>query len=144
MLARVVLLISFPVEMTNWVKPSAFYEGQWYKLADGISGATTLGAVKEGEMQAFDLMHHLLGTNSGSLGETSALLLTIGGLWLIQQRVFTWHVPVASLLGCLLPGTLLWCFAPESTALPLAQLTSGGLLLGAFFRFFAEVWGKVS
>ena len=133
MLARVVLLISFPVEMTQWVKPSAFYEGQWYKMADGISGATTLGAVKEGEMQVFDLMHHLLGINSGSMGETWALLLTLGGLWLIQQRVLTWHVPVAALVGCLLPGTLLWCFAPGSTPLPLAQLTSGGLLLGAFF-----------
>ncbi len=133
MLARVVLLISFPVEMTQWIKPSAFYEGQWYKVADGISGATTLGAIKEGETMAFDLLHHLLGASSGSLGETSALLLILGGLWLIQQNVFTWHVPVASLLGCLLPGTLLWCFAPESTPLPLAQLTSGGLLLGAFF-----------
>lgn len=94
-------------------------------------GATTLGAVKEGEMQVFNLMHHLLGINSGSMGETSALLLTLGGLWLIQQRV-SWHVPVAALVGCLLPGTLLWCFAPGSTPLPLAQLTSGGLLLGAF------------
>lgn len=70
MLARVVLLISFPVEMNPMGQAQRFPMGaKWYKMADGISVATTLGAVKEGEMQVFDLMHHLLGINSGSMGD---------------------------------------------------------------------------
>lgn len=95
MLARVVLLIAFPVEMTHWISPSDLFTGHWYGLnIDGISGATTLGLHKEGKEQ-FDLMAHLTGLSSGSLGETASILLVLGGLWLMQQQVFTWHVPVA-------------------------------------------------
>ena len=133
MLARVVLLIAFPVEMTHWTQPSDFMAGNWYGLnIDGLSGATTLGLHKEGKEQ-FDLLAHLSGMSAGSLGETAALLLTLGGLWLMQQRVFTWHVPIATLACCLIPGCLLWWFDPSAIVQPMAQLTSGGLLLGAFF-----------
>ena len=133
MLARVVLLIAFPVEMTHWTQPSDFMAGNWYGLnIDGLSGATTLGLHKEGKEQ-FDLLAHLSGMSAGSLGETAALLLTLGGLWLMQQRVFTWHVPIATLASCLIPGCLLWWFDPSAIVQPMAQLTSGGLLLGAFF-----------
>lgn len=133
MLARVVLLIAFPVEMTHWISPSDLFAGHWYGLnIDGISGATTLGLHKEGQEQ-FDLMAHLTGLSSGSLGETASILLVLGGLWLMQQQVFTWHVPVATLVCCLLPGSLLWWFDASAIPNPLAQLTSGGLLLGAFF-----------
>lgn len=134
MLARVVLLISFPVEMTKWINPSAFYDGVWYKMGvDGVSGATTLGLSKEGTESSFHWLAHVLGTSTGSLGETSAILMLAGGLWLIQQQVFTWHVPVATLAGCLLPGTAMWFADPAAVPEPLAQLTSGGLLMCAFF-----------
>lgn len=134
MLARVVLLIAFPVEMTHWIEPSAFYDGHFYKMSiDGISGATTLGGFKESHQLHFDWLGHLFGNSKGSLGETSAVLLILGGLWLMQQKVFTWHTPVATLAGCLIPGTLHWLLAPASIGSPLTQLTSGGLLLGAFF-----------
>ena len=134
MLARVVLLISFPVEMTKWITPSAFYDGVWYKMGvDGVSGATTLGLTKEGAESHFHWLSHVLGTSTGSLGETSAMLMLLGGIWLIHQQVFTWHVPVATLLGCLLPGTAMWFADPVAVPEPLAQLTSGGLLMCAFF-----------
>lgn len=134
MLARVVLLISFPVEMTKWITPSAFYDGVWYKMGvDGVSGATTLGLAKEGAQTSFHWLSHVLGTSTGSLGETSAILMLIGGIWLIQQQVFSWHVPVATILGCLLPGTAMWFADPSVVPEPLAQLTSGGLLMCAFF-----------
>ena len=100
MLARVVLLISFPVEMTHWITPSAFYDGVWYKMGvDGLSGATTLGMLKEGAGMHFDALQNVLGNSRGSMGETGSLLLALGGLWLIQQQVFTWHVPAATLLS---------------------------------------------
>ncbi|NCB56734.1 MAG: RnfABCDGE type electron transport complex subunit D [Gammaproteobacteria bacterium] len=134
MLARVVLLISFPVEMTKWITPSAFYDGVWYKMGvDGVSGATTLGLSKEGAETGFHWLPHVLGTSTGSLGETSAMLMLLGGVWLIHQQVFTWHVPLATLAGCLLPGTAMWLADPAAIPEPLAQLTSGGLLMCAFF-----------
>lgn len=134
MLARVVLIIAFPVEMTHWVEPSAFYDGQFYKMGvDGVSGATTLGYFKESHQLSFDWMKHAVGTSKGSMGETSAALLLVSGLWLLQQKVFSWHAPLATLLGCLIPGTIQWLIAPDSIPLPLAQLTSGGLLMCAFF-----------
>jgi electron transport complex protein RnfD len=134
MLARLVLLISFPVEMTKWITPSAFYDGVWYKMGvDGVSGATTLGLTKEGAQTSFHWLSHVLGTSTGSLGETSAVLMLVGGIWLIQQQVFSWHVPVATILGCLLPGTAMWFADPSAVPEPLAQLTSGGLLMCAFF-----------
>ena len=134
MLARVVLLISFPVEMTKWITPSAFYDGVWYKMGvDGVSGATTLGLSKEGAETGFHWLSHVLGTSTGSLGETSAMLMLLGGVWLIHQQVFTWHVPQATLAGCLLPGTAMWLADPAAIPEPLAQLTSGGLLMCAFF-----------
>jgi Na+-translocating ferredoxin:NAD+ oxidoreductase RnfD subunit len=73
-----------------------------------------------------------------------ALLLTLGGLWLMQQRVFTWHVPVATLASCLIPGCLLWWFDPSAIVQPMAQLTSGGLLLGAFFIATDPVSGSTT
>lgn len=134
MLARVVLLIAFPVQMTHWVEPTAFYDGQFYKMGiDGVSGATTLGYFKESHKLSFDWMQHFTGTSKGSMGETSAVLLLLGGLWLLQQKVFTWHATVSTLAGCLIPGSIHWLIAPASIASPLAQLTSGGLLIGAFF-----------
>ena len=134
MLARVVLLIAFPVQMTHWIEPTAFYDGVFYKMSiDGISGATTLGHFKESGKLSFDLTQHFLGMSKGSMGETSAILLALGGLWLMQQKIFTWHAPLATLLGCLIPGTIHWFLSAGSIATPLAQLTSGGLLLGAFF-----------
>ncbi len=134
MLARVVLLIAFPVEMTRWVMPSDFMNGHFYiQEIDGATGATTLGYFKESHHLAFDWMHHAFGLIRGSMGETSALLLALGGLWLWQQKVFTWHAPLMTLLGCLIPGTLHWWLSPTGITPPLAQLTSGGLLLGAFF-----------
>lgn len=134
MLARVVLLISFPVEMTKWIVPSAFYDGVWYKMGvDGVTSATTLGGMKEGSHTAFHWMANVFGNSTGSLGETSAILLALGGLWLLKEHIFTWHVPVATILGCLVPGTIMWFFAPDHVPVPLAQLTSGGLIMCAFF-----------
>ncbi len=145
MLARVVLLIAFPVEMTRWVDPAAFYDGAFYRLGvDGVTSATLLGGFKESGRQHLDVLSNLLGNRNGSLGETSSLLLLAGGLWLMWQRVFSWHIPVATLLGCLVPGTLHWFISPAGIVPPLAQLTGGGLLLGAFYILTDPVTGPGS
>jgi Na+-translocating ferredoxin:NAD+ oxidoreductase subunit D len=101
MLARVALLISFPVQMSNWanVTPlgSALAPGFWDSLAitfglqdipDGFTGATMLGEVKASSSasisqmlsEQFSLSQALVGQTRGSLGETSELLVVMGGL----------------------------------------------------------------
>jgi electron transport complex protein RnfD len=145
MLARVVLLIAFPVQMTHWIVPAAFYDGTFYTFnVDGISSATTLGVFKENGHAHFQLVQSLLGARQGSTGETSALLLVLGGLWLIQQRVISWHIPLATIAGCLIPGIIHWLIAPQTILPPQAQLISGGLLFGAIYILTDPITGPGS
>ncbi len=112
--ARIVLIISFGEAMTTWAKP--FY----YKEADLVTSATPL------ETGAATYKELFLGTIGGSLGETCALALLIGGLLLIFTRVISPTTPVAFI------GTVaLLTFVSGGDAL--YQVLSGGLLLGAFF-----------
>lgn len=155
MAARVMLLISFPLEMTAWVTPaplgSASAPGLLESLRvtflsqplDGMASASLLGHVKTeftrgiGLDQAligyFTPMDALIGSRAGSLGETAALLLLAGGLFLIARRIITWHAPVAMLLGVALPALLFNALDANHYADPLVHLLSGGLMLAAFF-----------
>ncbi len=135
LVARVFLLISFPAQMTL-VSPLA------HSAVDGISGATVLGGAKTyiqmngGSIAGFDippLSSLFMGFSSGTLGETSTLLLLIGGLVLIVTKVITWHIPVA-FIGTVFLLTFGHDITHPGTILPpLIQLCSGGLMLGAFF-----------
>ncbi len=160
MAARVMLLISFPVEMTTWVGPnpitSAHAPGLLEGLAvtfsglqlDGVSSASLLGHVKteftrglnlsqalEGFLAPGDMLWGDMswGHRAGSLGETSGLLLLLGGLVLIGKRLITWHAPVAMLLGVAAPALLASLIAPDHYPGPIYHLLSGGVMLGAFF-----------
>lgn len=156
MLARVGLLISFPVEMTTWVDiqpitssaAPGFLEGLMITLgvtpiADGVTGATALGHVKtalttgipatESIPEIFTLNSAFLGYTRGSLGETSALLILLGGLFLLYKRVITWHIPVSMLGTVAILALLFSSINPERFEPPLFQLLSGGMMLGAFF-----------
>lgn len=155
MMARVMLLVSFPVEMTAWVTPVDFVHhpspGFLESLAitwngppiDTFSGASLLGYVKtefaKGVHFAAALKTYgaptqtLWGWRTGSLGETSALLLVLGGSALIVRRVITWHIPLSMLVGATFPALLMHHFNPNDYAGPLYHLLQGGLLLGAFF-----------
>jgi electron transport complex protein RnfD len=154
MLARVALLISFPVQMTTWPDSSAGFSSMSFAqglsvtleqetIPDGFTGATALGLLKT-ELIAgtsaeqiidnnFSLQQSFFGNTSGSLGETSSLLILAGGLWLLLMRIITWHIPLA-LLGvtALLSGFFHW-FDPSRYADTSFHLTSGGMMLGAFF-----------
>ncbi|MGR8953475.1 MAG: RnfABCDGE type electron transport complex subunit D, partial [Gammaproteobacteria bacterium] len=153
MLARVVLLISFPIEMTTWsdVRPLLSGPGPIESLAvtfsgsppiDAATGATTLGAVKTGFSQnqtlpalldGYSGFLALLGWERGSLGETSAPLLLLGGLWLIRQGIIQWHIPL-SLLGTLALLSILFHQLDNQHYLgPWMHLNSGAVMLVAFF-----------
>jgi Na+-translocating ferredoxin:NAD+ oxidoreductase subunit D len=159
MAARVMLLISFPVEMTAWVglhpltTPGSpgFLEALGVTFGglqlDGMASASVLGHIKTEASRGVGLEPALAGffvpgremadmawgLRPGSLGETGALLLLLGGLVLIARRIITWHAPVAMLLGVALPALVASTLAPASYAGPLLHLLSGGVVLAAFF-----------
>ncbi len=135
LVGRVFLLISFPVQMTSW--PTN-------KLGsiDSVTSATPLGILKEGIKngtpisQIQDLPHlsdTLFGINGGSLGEISAIILIIGGLYMLWKKVITWHIPVSILLTVFIYSGIFWLINPETYINPLFHLFSGGLMLGAVF-----------
>jgi len=139
LVARVFLLISFPVQMTSWPKPRAITEG----LADVITGPTPLGIVKEGlgagktmseltpEIPTY--LQDMTGQMGGSMGEVSAIALLLGGIYMLWKKIITWHIPVAVLGTTALFTGILWGFNPESYADPAFHLLTGGLMLGAIF-----------
>lgn len=150
MAARVMLLISFPLEMTSWVAPSqspglleslriTFFS----QPIDGMASASLLGHVKTEFTRGIGLDQALLGhyapldmlwgSRVGSLGETAAVLLLIGGLFLIARRIITWHAPFAMLLGVAVPALLFNAIDGNHFAGPMVHLLSGGLMLAAFF-----------
>jgi electron transport complex protein RnfD len=136
MLARVVLLISFPVEMTDWPAPQPIIPllPVFTDVIDAFTGATTLGTVMETGSSDTHLaiLPMILGISPGSLGE-SPLLLLIGGIWMSVKNVIDWRIAVSLLIGCIFPATFAWLISPETILPPLAQLSSGGLMLAAFF-----------
>ena len=153
MLARVALLISFPIEMTTWanVNPIPFGPGLLESLGitfsgldnlDGVTGATTLGAVKTGfssNQTLSDLLDNyssilaFIGWERGSLGETSTLLILAGGLWLMRQGVIQWHAPVSVLASVALLSSAFHLIDSEHYLGPWVHLNSGAVMLVAFF-----------
>lgn len=137
LVARVFLLISFPVHMTTWPQPRSFFS----QAADTVTGATPLGALKtaifeHGTITAapeLNLMDPFLGNVGGSLGEISALALILGGIYLILRRIISWHVPVFYIGTVAVITGIFWLLDPNTYADPAFHLISGGLMLGAFF-----------
>lgn len=128
LIARVFLLISYPVHMTAWTKPL---------VADVVSAATPLGLLKtEGlaKVQAtWSNMDFFMGSTGGSLGEMSALALLLGGAYLLIRKVISWEIP-AAMLGSLAFFTgIFWAINPEQYASPVFHVFTGGAILGAFF-----------
>lgn len=155
MVARVALLISFPVVMTQWIGALPLIPGQsvgfWQGLQitfggmpvmDGVASASVLGGIKTelsriGHLPALDGLFTAwqagLGLRAGSLGESSALLILLGGIWLARQSIIGWRIPLAMLAGVLIPALIFWLADSQHYASPLVHLLSGGLWLGAFF-----------
>jgi electron transport complex protein RnfD len=158
MVARVALLVSFPLEMTRTVAPRPIFRtdapGILDSLAitfgigghvdmDAVSSASLLGYAKtelargtplsQALSHAAGLLDQFLGIVPGSLGETSALLLLAGGILLLALRIVTWHIPAALLLGVLVPATAMHLIDPERYLSPLAHAFAASTLFGAFF-----------
>ncbi|HEY5583327.1 MAG TPA: RnfABCDGE type electron transport complex subunit D [Ruminiclostridium sp.] len=124
--ARVILLVSWPVQMTKWVAPGS----------DAISSATPLELIKKGkevvEGGLPGYMNLFTGNIAGCIGETSVIALLIGAGYLLYRKVITPEIPLA-FIGSLALFT--WVFSGNSffTGDFVYHVLSGGLILGAFF-----------
>ena len=137
LVARVFLLISFPVQMTKWMKPVL---GKFLH-PDIVTSATPLGLAKEdillhghivnaSKISLFDLF---IGNVGGCIGEVSALALIAGGLYLIYRGYVRWHIPISFILTVFIFTGIFWLINPHRYMNPLFHVLSGGLMLGAFF-----------
>ncbi|MCP4546452.1 MAG: RnfABCDGE type electron transport complex subunit D [bacterium] len=137
LVARVLLLISFPVQMTTWAKPSSII------AFDAATGATPLGALKEylsmGNTlplpadQGASILQLVIGLRGGCLGEVSVAALLLGGIFLLWRGHIRWQIPVGFIGTVALVTGIAWLASPGSYASPLLHCLSGGLILGAFF-----------
>ena len=137
-IGRAALMVSWPVAMTTWTKIQDFSS---LPGVDVMTSATPLNILKQ---QGYDAListfgsqsglywSMFIGTRNGSLGETSTVLLLLGGLYLIWRGYINWVVPAAMILTV---GLLTWIFGPAGlfTGDPLFHMMAGGLILGAFF-----------
>ena len=156
MVARVMLLISFPLHMTAWIMPAPlastgapdFFEG----LAITFLGNTQFDAVSQASLldhvstelsrgltlekilpQTFSYQDLALGQVPGAIGETSALLILIGGVLLIATRTITWHIPVSIIITTAVLASIFNYIDPSRYPDAIFHLVSGSLMFCAFF-----------
>lgn len=127
---RTFLMISYPMAMTNWPLVKGFEGAPKYINTDGVTGATVLSLLKKGESLTGLIPHPILdlflGKRGGSLGETSALALIIGGVYLVYKKHIDYKVPF-TIIGVV--GGIALVFGQN----PLYHILSGGVILAAFF-----------
>ncbi len=164
MVGLAVVIITFPIELSQWLAPRGLGEGlpglietvraiatghvsngpAW----DAISAATPLDQLRTGLQSQFLVSEIRADPVFGALvargWEWVALASLAGGLWLAWQRVISWHAPTALLVTTLIISTPPWLLAPDLHYSPLQQLLSGGLMLAAFFIITDPVSGSAT
>ena len=147
LVGRALMMASFPVYMTaawlspiNWShSPLGVFLG--WGAVDAVSTATPLYVLKHYGLSALikqfgtlDTIYKnfFLGIRPGCIGETSAVLILVGGLFMMIRGIITWHIPVATIATV---AILSWIFGGDTWfgGQPLVQVLSGGLMLGAFY-----------
>ncbi len=143
LVGRAVLQAAFPVAITTWYP--AFVEGRFSSLAsstltfpfmqptvDGLTGATPLAAFKFDQITT-DTQDLALGIVSGSTGETCALLLILGGAYLVARNMMNWRIPISIFTTVFVLSGILYLIDAQAYPSPIFMLFSGGLMLGAIF-----------
>ncbi|MDX1303773.1 electron transport complex subunit RsxD [Photobacterium sp.] len=160
MVAYVVLLISFPVQMTTWLPPlslsaestsltdsllaiftgftqDGFSVHQLRLSVDGVTMATPLDTLKTslttGLTTTEAMAKPVFGTISGVGWEWINLGFLLGGLIMLKMRVIQWHIPVGMLGALFVISSVAFLLNPDGTASPIFHLLSGATMLGAFF-----------
>lgn len=164
MIGYAVLIISFPVHMTHWLTPhgvSATELGFADQLAfifggqlpsgltlDAVTTATPLDTLKtqlhlERPVQQIMAMP-IYGTLAGKGSELVALGLLIGGLYLLLQRIITWHIPAAFLGALFLTSGIFYLVDPAHYVTPIFHVAAGASMLGAFFILTDPITGPTT
>lgn len=125
-------MFSWPVLMSNWVKVGFENAAGLLSTADAVTAATPLGAMHQGMLPEATIGQMFLGNVGGCIGETSALLLLIGGVYLLYRKVITARIPVSYILTVAVLA-FLFPWGNDRIAWMLSSLFSGGLMLGAIF-----------
>ncbi len=143
MIGYVVVLISFPVEMTTWPVPHSVGLGAGLQhilgiasLPDGWTQATALDVLKVNKSLTIDELwsNPAFGHFGGIGSEVVNLAFLAGGLFLLHKRLFSWHAPVGMLAALVLMSLVFWNGSgSDSNGSPLFHLLSGATMLGAFF-----------
>ncbi|MBQ1717773.1 MAG: RnfABCDGE type electron transport complex subunit D [Bacteroidales bacterium] len=147
--ARVFLLISFPVQMTNWAMPTS-----GFIAADAVSGATPLGIIKEGIKSGLPIPEILeangmsavsiLRDIGGSGGEISAVALLVGFVYLLIRKVVKPWIPLSIICTIALISLIFHGIDPDRFTGVAFNLVTGGVLLGSFFMATDYVTSPVS
>ena len=123
LVGRAFLQAAFPVAITTWTIP--------HFAVDAVSKATPLAALKfDGVVTPLTPL--VVGNVGGSLGETSAIAVLIGGVFLLVTGVANWRIPAAMTVGVLVFGGALWLLDPAAPD-PVFHLFAGSFLFGALF-----------
>jgi Na+-translocating ferredoxin:NAD+ oxidoreductase subunit D len=158
MVGYVVLLISFPQQMTAWAPPRGLAEvpGLWQALQacfqpahfDAVTMATPLDVLRQNDSLLLeDLWQQTaqFGRWAGIGWEWANLAFLAGGAWLLYRRIFTWHAPVAMLAALTLMAAVFHDGGSSASGgSPLFHLLSGATMFGAFFIITDPVSSAVS
>lgn len=162
MVAYVILLVSFPIPMTQWTTPATLdtahipsitealnkiFAGQ---TIDGYASATVLDVMKQNSSLALEeiykqepMLKH--GYFAGAAWEWVNIAFLLGGLFLLYRKIYTWHAPISMLIALALMATLFYDNgSSQSGGSPLFHLLSGATMLGAFFIVTDPVTSAVS
>lgn len=124
LVGRAFLQAAFPVAITTWTQPNY--------AVDTVTSATPLAAFKFDKI-ATQIQPMFFGNVGGSLGETSAIAILIGGIFLIAVGIVNYRVPLAIIIGMFVFGGLFWIIDPVKYPSPFFHIFAGGFLIGAFF-----------
>ena len=119
---RAFLLASYPTEMTTWVVPNGL-------AADAATYATPLAQLKNGTLDA-SRGQLVMGQVGGTIGETCAIALIIGGIYLLYKHVISWKIPVIYIATVFI---LFAVIGRHGMRMPLQEIFAGGVMLGGIF-----------
>jgi len=143
MVGRCFIYITFPTQMTNeWVEPlrgGAGGFGRWFSGADALTQATPLTLFREGSPVSIESL--FFGNTSGSLGETSVLLILLGGAYLFYTGAASYRLAGSCVLGGIVLSGVLHGLGAPSIPSPLMTLISGSFLFGSVFVVTEPVSG---
>ena len=131
-LAGRAFMFSWPVAMSTWVKVGWSNQAGILTTADAVTAATPLSFMHQGQLPDVSVLDAFLGNVGGCIGETSALLLLLGFVYLLWRRVLTIRIP-AAYIGTVAVLTFLFPMGHGNLQWMAYQLCTGGLMLGALF-----------